>query len=88
MRLHWDTARLGITGTEVEDILLHGQPRIAVNESSGTRRDGQPSSLTIMPYMMMPGDDKIAATAIRKVLSNPPHIAVPEIGGAGCECHR
>ncbi|MGO4879847.1 MAG: PLP-dependent transferase [Bryobacteraceae bacterium] len=83
LRLHWDTARLGITGTEVEDILLHGQPRIAVNESSGTRRDGQPSSLTIMPYMMMPGDDQIAATAIRKVLSNPPHIAVPEIEAPG-----
>ena len=41
LRLHWDTARIGITGTEVEEILLHGQPRIAVNEASGTRR-GRP----------------------------------------------
>jgi len=78
LRLHWDTARIGITGTEVEDILWHGQPRIAVNDASGTRRDGAPSSLTIMPYMMMPGDDKIAAAAIRKLLANPPHITVPE----------
>ncbi len=78
LRLHWDAARIGITGTEVEDILWHGQPRIAVNESSGTRRDNRPSSLTIMPYMMMPGDDKIAAAAIRKLLANPPHITVPE----------
>jgi L-seryl-tRNA(Ser) seleniumtransferase len=78
LRLHWDAARLGITGTEVEDLLWHGQPRIAVNGSSGTRRDGAPSSLTIMPYMMMPGDDTIAAAAIRKLLANPPHIAVPE----------
>ena len=78
LRLHWDTARIGITGTEIEDILWHGQPRIAVNEASGTRRDDRPSSLTIMPYMMMPGDDKIAASAIRKLLANPPHIAVPE----------
>ncbi len=78
LRLHWDTARIGITGTEVEEILLHGQPRIAVNEASGTRRDHRPSSLTIMPYMMMPGDDKIAASAIQKLLAKPPRIAVPE----------
>jgi L-seryl-tRNA(Ser) seleniumtransferase len=82
LRLHWDAARIGITGGEVEDMLWHGQPRIAVNEGApsgpGTRRDSAPSSLTIMPYMMMPGDDKIAAAAIRKLLANPPHITVPE----------
>ena len=77
LRLKWDTARLGITGAEAEEILLHGQPRIAVNESSGTRRDNRPSSIVIMPYMMMPGDDKIAAAAIHKLLANPPRITVP-----------
>jgi hypothetical protein len=77
LRLNWDTARIGITGTELEDVLWHGQPRIAVNEGGGTRRDNSPSSLTIMPYMMMPGDDRIAAVAIRKLLANPPHITVP-----------
>ena len=78
LRLNWDTARIGITGQEVEEILMHGQPRIAVNEGSGTRRGNGPSSITIMPYMMMPGDDRIAAAAIRKLLANPPHITVPE----------
>jgi L-seryl-tRNA(Ser) seleniumtransferase len=85
LRLNWDAARIGITGSEVEDILWHGQPRIAVNEGSGTRRDRRPSSITIMPYMMMPGDDKIAAAAIRKLLANPPHIAVPEPEAAAVE---
>jgi D-glucosaminate-6-phosphate ammonia-lyase len=85
LRLNWDTARIGITGTEAEDILWHGQPRIAVNEGSGSRRDNAPSSLTIMPYMMMPGDDKIAAAAIRKLLANPPHITVPEPEAAGVD---
>jgi hypothetical protein len=28
--------------------------------------------------MMMPGDDKIAAAAIRRLLANPPHITVPD----------
>ncbi len=85
LRLHWDTARLGIAGTEAEEMLLHGEPRIAVNESSGTRRDGRPSSLTIMPYMMMPGDEKIAAAAIRKLLAKPPHISVPEVEPPGVD---
>ncbi len=77
LRLHWDAQRLGITGTEVEEILLHGQPRIVVNDASGTRRDNRPSTLTIMPYMMMPGDDRIAAAAIHKILAKPPQISVP-----------
>ena len=80
LRMNWDAAQLGITGNEVEELLLHGQPRIVVNGASGTRRDSRPSSLTIMPYMMMPGDDKIAAAAIRKLLAKPPQIAVPERG--------
>jgi len=78
LRLHWDAAKTGITGTEVEEILLHGQPRIALNEATGTRRDGRPSSITIMPYMMMPGDDKIAAAAIYKLLAQPPRITAAE----------
>jgi L-seryl-tRNA(Ser) seleniumtransferase len=78
LRLHWDPAQLGITGTEVEEILFHGQPRIVLGGASGNRRDNRPSSITIMPYMMMPGDDKIAAQAILRVLSDPPKIAVPE----------
>ncbi|MFN7994365.1 MAG: aminotransferase class V-fold PLP-dependent enzyme [Bryobacteraceae bacterium] len=77
LRLSWDAEKLGITGTEVQDILLNGQPRIILGDASGNRRDNRPSSITIMPYMMMPGDDKIAATAIHRVLSKPPHISVP-----------
>jgi len=78
LRIGWDAARIGITGTEAEEILYHGRPRIAVNGGTGTRRDKQPSSITIMPYMMMPGDDQIAAAAIHRLLANPPHINVPE----------
>jgi len=78
LRLYWDARQLGITGTEAEEILYHGQPRIAVNGGSGTRRDGRPSSITIMPYMMMPGDDKMAAAAIYKLLAKPPKITVPD----------
>jgi D-glucosaminate-6-phosphate ammonia-lyase len=78
LRLRWDAQQLGITGEEVEEILLHGTPRIAINGGSGNRRDKRPSAITIMPYMMMPGDEKIAAEAIYRILSKPPKITVPE----------
>ena len=37
------------------------------------------SSVTIMPYMMMPGDAKIVADAIFATLSHPPKFSAPEI---------
>ncbi len=92
LELSWDATKLGITGTEVEELLGKGSPRILVAGSSGTRRElamdassgtpVRPSTLRIMPYMMQPGDDKIAAPAIFKLLSNPPKIATPTIAPA------
>ena len=78
MRIKWDGAALGITGKEVEEQLLNGKPRIAVGGSSGVRPDNMDSSLTIMPYMMQPGDFKIAAQAVYALLSKPPKFANPE----------
>ncbi|MES1257282.1 MAG: Cys/Met metabolism pyridoxal-phosphate-dependent protein, partial [Acidobacteriota bacterium] len=77
---------LGITGTEVEALLLNGTPRIAVAGSSGNRRDmSRPATLRIMPYMMQPGDDKIAAEAIHAILANPPHFDTPLIAPAAVD---
>jgi L-seryl-tRNA(Ser) seleniumtransferase len=64
LRLSWDQ-RVGITGTQVEELLWNGNPRIAVAGSSA-------NTLRVMPYMMQPGDDRIAAEAIYRILSNPP----------------
>jgi D-glucosaminate-6-phosphate ammonia-lyase len=73
MQLSWDPKQLGITGAEVEALLLNGTPRIVIAGSSGTRRDlTRPSTIRIMPYMMQPGDHKIAAEAIHRVMANPP----------------
>jgi uncharacterized pyridoxal phosphate-dependent enzyme len=86
LQLTWDARQIGITGTEVEALLLNGSPRIAVAGSSGTRRNlSQPSTLRIMPYMMQPGDHKIAAEAIYRILANPPKIAMPEIPPAAAD---
>jgi uncharacterized pyridoxal phosphate-dependent enzyme len=78
LRIKWDGAALGITGKEVEELLLNGRPRIVVGGSSGVRPDNMASSLTIMPYMMQPDDHKIASQAIYALLSKPPRIPAPE----------
>jgi uncharacterized pyridoxal phosphate-dependent enzyme len=79
LRIKWDGNTLKITGTELAKTLDAGTPRIQFGESSGTRPDHMESSLTIMPYMMMPGDDKIVADAIFATLSKPPMFSAPEI---------
>ncbi|HYL74485.1 MAG TPA: aminotransferase class V-fold PLP-dependent enzyme [Bryobacteraceae bacterium] len=75
--IKWDAASIGITGKEVEEILLKGRPRIVLAGSTGVRPDQMASSVTIMPYMMMPDDYKIAAQALYSVLSKPPKIDAP-----------
>ena len=77
LRVNWDGAALGITGSEVEDILLRGKPRIAIAGGRGKRPDMMASSVTICPYMMAPDDHKIVAQALYAVLSKPPKITVP-----------
>ncbi len=90
MEIRWDGETLGIGGQEVEKILLNGEPRLVVGGSSGGRRGGgiKNSSLTIMPYMMMPGDERIAAEKIHAVLAKPPKIdrktpAAPAVNVSG-----
>jgi len=79
LRIKWDANTLGITGTELAQTLDAATPRIQFDESSGSRPDHMESSLTIMPYMMMPGDDKIVADAVFATLSHPPKFSAPEI---------
>lgn len=77
LRIQWDAATVGITGKEVEELLLKSRPRIVLAGSTGVRPDQMASSVTIMPYMMMPDDYKIAAQALYAVLSKPPKIDAP-----------
>jgi len=70
--IEWDGARLGVTGHEVYTHLLDTEPRIILAGSKGRRPDQMASSVGVMPYMMMPGDDKIAAERLYATLKNPP----------------
>jgi len=79
LQIKWDANTLKITGTELAAKLFDGTPRIAVGGSRGRRPDMMDSSVTIMPYMMDPGDEKIIADAIYESLTKPGHYENPVI---------
>jgi uncharacterized pyridoxal phosphate-dependent enzyme len=79
LRIHWDANQLHITGTELLARLDAGTPRILLDGGSGTRPDHMASSVTIMPYMMGPGEDRIVADAIFTALTKPGHYDNPVI---------
>ena len=74
LRISWDAAKVGIGGMEAAAALQEGSPRVVIT--------GGQNSLTVMPYMMMPGDDAIAARRIREVLANPPRKEKPAPGAS------
>ena len=79
LSIHWDAAKVGITGTELVDKLDKGTPRILVTGGLGRRPDMMNSSIGIMPYMMQPGDYKIVADTLSKYLRNPGHFDNPPV---------
>jgi seryl-tRNA(Sec) selenium transferase len=81
LRVKWDANVLKITGPELVAKLDAGTPRILIDAGSGRRPDQMASSVTIMPYMMDPGEDRIIADAIHAALTNPGHYDNPVVPG-------
>lgn len=77
LRVKWQTAKLGIGGADVQRILQEGSPRIVVAGGSGRVGEAASSSVTIMPYMLNPGEYRIVADALHAVLAKPPAVAAP-----------
>ncbi len=77
LRIEWDAEQIGITGTEVSQHLLNTEPRIVFGSSSGTRPDRMASLISITPYMMVPGDERIVAQRLHEILSKPPNVDEP-----------
>ena len=72
--IQWDPKRRGITGAAIARLLLEGEPRIAT--PGGRDRDGQ-SSISITPYMMAAGEEKVVAERLHAILSNRPKQDAP-----------
>ena len=79
LRVHWDANVLKITGRELEAKLDAGTPRILIGNATGERPDRMASAITIMPYMMAPGEAEIVADAIYEGLTKPGNYQNPVI---------
>jgi uncharacterized pyridoxal phosphate-dependent enzyme len=79
LRVHWDANALKITGRELEAKLDAGTPRILIGNATGVRPDRMASAITIMPYMMAPGEAEIVADAIYEGLTKPGDYQNPAI---------
>ncbi len=79
LHLNWDAAKTGITGSELVAQLDSSTPRILVMGGDGKRPDKMASSITIMPYMMQPGDAGVVAKALSQALRSPGQHADPVV---------
>ena len=68
LHIEWDANQLGLTGPEASKLLLDSEPRIALGGVTGARPDRMQSSISVTPWMMMPGEDKIVADRIYTAL--------------------
>ncbi len=67
LSITWDPTVLNITGEEAADDLANNKPRIALNGRTNPREGT--ASLSISAHMMQPGDEKIVADRIYKILA-------------------
>jgi L-seryl-tRNA(Ser) seleniumtransferase len=61
----WDPAKLGATGQDIFKHLLDTEPRI--NLANSTQ-----NGVSVVPYQMQPGDEKVVADRLYAALSKPP----------------
>jgi L-seryl-tRNA(Ser) seleniumtransferase len=73
LQVRWDRTRLGTSGEAVAKLLFESEPRISLFPARG-RLEGDETGLTIGPYMMAPGDEKVVAERLFAVLSAPPRV--------------
>jgi uncharacterized pyridoxal phosphate-dependent enzyme len=74
LTIRWDRKRLGISGADLARHLLDTEPRIA---TPGGRDRGDEASISITPYQMSGGEEKIVAEKIHAALSKAPRSAEP-----------
>jgi L-seryl-tRNA(Ser) seleniumtransferase len=83
LRVKWDRRRFATTGDTIARLLLDGEPRIALFAWQGGA-EGE-TGVSITPYMMAAGDEKVVADRLVALLSNPPRkdgVAAPAAAAA------
>jgi uncharacterized pyridoxal phosphate-dependent enzyme len=79
LRIEWDANQIGITGEELSKLFFDTEPRIALAGGSGRRPGKMASAVSVVPYMMMPGDADIVAQRLYAALSRPPKFENPPL---------
>jgi uncharacterized pyridoxal phosphate-dependent enzyme len=77
LSIRWDTDKIGISGEQVSHTLFTTEPRITLAGAGGGGRGNLHASSTetgvsILAYMMQPGEQKIVADRLHAVLSGAP----------------
>src|SRR5215471_3563180 len=67
LNIRWDSAKLGVSGQQLSQILDTTDPRILVGVSRGAQ-----NGISITAFNLKPGDEKIIADRLHGVLSAPP----------------
>jgi seryl-tRNA(Sec) selenium transferase len=70
LRILWDRQALPIGGDAVVKLLFDGEPRITIDPARGT--EPSQTGVSVTPYMLAPGDEKVIADRLVAVLSKPP----------------
>ena len=71
LKVYWDRKRFGLGGDAVVKTLFETDPRVGVFPA---RHESDPAltGVTVNPYMMAPGDEKIVADRLHAILSGAP----------------
>jgi len=72
LRVRWDRVKRGVGGDVVVRTLFDGEPRITLTAVGGGNSDQALTGVSITPYMMAAGDEKIVADKLHAVLTRPP----------------
>jgi len=69
LRIQWDRQKFGLAGDAVVRAMLDGEPRIALAGAGGAP---PLTGVSVTPYMMEAGDERIVADRLHALLSKPP----------------
>jgi L-seryl-tRNA(Ser) seleniumtransferase len=76
LSIRWDTDKIGISGEQVSHTLFTTEPRITLAGSGGYGRNASASptetGVSILAYMMQPGDERVVANRLHEVISSAP----------------
>jgi uncharacterized pyridoxal phosphate-dependent enzyme len=71
LRILWDRKHAGFSGESIAKALLDGEPRIAVFAARDDRDPGL-TGVSVTPYQMNAGEEKIVAERLYAILAHPP----------------